>query len=115
MALQETNLDFTKHWVRDAVESILAEHFGIIRLVTSTSCVRSPAAWKPGGVLLAVLGIWSHCVATTQSDNLGRCASATFTGRDRRLFTLYSLLFCVDVRISKGRPLHGLRSTMTTS
>jgi hypothetical protein len=51
IALQETNLDFTKQWVRDQVESILAEHFGTVRLVTSTSCVHSPSAWKPGGVL----------------------------------------------------------------
>jgi hypothetical protein len=104
IALQETNLDFTKQWVRDAVESILAEHFGTVRLVTSTSCLRSPAAWKPGGVLLAVLGIWSHCVATTHSDDLGRWASATFTGRDGRLFTLYSLYNCVDARISDVGP-----------
>jgi hypothetical protein len=104
IALQETNLDFTKQWVRDEVESILAEHFGTVRLVTSTSCVRSPTVWKPGGFLLAVLGHWSHCVATTHSDDLGRWASATFTDRDGRLFTLYSLYNCVDVRISDVGP-----------
>jgi hypothetical protein len=104
IALQETNLDFTKQWVYDQVESTLAEHFGTIRLVTYTSCVRSPSAWKPGGVLLAVLGIWSHCVATTHSDDLNRWASATFTGRDGHLFTLYSLYNCVDVRIADVGP-----------
>jgi hypothetical protein len=101
IALQATNLDFTKQWVRGQVESILAEHFGTVRLVTSTSCVRSPSAWK---LILAVLGIWSHCVATTHSDDLGRCASATFTGHDGCLFTLYSLYNCVDVRITDVGP-----------
>jgi hypothetical protein len=85
IALQETNLDFTKQLIPDAVESILSEHFGTICLVTSTSCVCSPSAWKPGGVLLAILGQWLHSVATTHSDDLGRWASTTFTGRDSRL------------------------------
>jgi hypothetical protein len=104
IALQETNLDFTKQWVPDQVESILAKHFDTVRLVTSTSCVRSPLAWKPGGVLLVVLSIWSRCVATTHSDDLGRWASATFTGHDGCLFTLYSLYNCVDVHITDVGP-----------
>jgi hypothetical protein len=104
IALQETNLDFTKQFIRDAVESILSEHFGAVGLVTSTSCVRSPSAWKPGGVLLAILEQWSHSVSSTHSDDLGRWASATFTGRDNRLFTLYSVYNCVDVRITDVGP-----------
>jgi hypothetical protein len=104
IALQETNLDFTQSSIRDSVQTIFREHFGAVQLVTSTSCLRSPSTWKPGGVLLAVLGKWSHSVTSTSGDDLGRWASATFSGRDGHIFTLYSLYNCVDARITDVGP-----------
>jgi hypothetical protein len=70
LALQETNLDFTQHWIREAVQNILKEHFGNARLVTATSCIPAPKSWKPGGVALAVQGPWADAIIHTESDDL---------------------------------------------
>jgi hypothetical protein len=104
IALQETNLDFTQRSIRDSVETIFHENFGAVHLVTSTSCIRSPSTWKPGGVLLGVLGKWSHSVMSTSGDDLGRWAFATFSGHDGRSFTLYLVYNCVDARITDVGP-----------
>jgi hypothetical protein len=86
------------------VETIFREHFGAVHLVTSTSCIRSPSTWKPGGVLLAVLGKWSHSVTSSSGDDLGRWASASFSGCDGRILTLYLVYNCVDARITDVGP-----------
>ena len=101
IALQETNLDFTQQWIRDAVSDILREHFGNARLITATSCIPAPASWKPGGVALAILGPWADAVTRTESDDLGRWCTATFAGANNTSFTIYSAYNVVKATLDK--------------
>jgi hypothetical protein len=103
-AFQETNLDFTQHDIRSRILSIFKEHYGSAKLVTSTLCIKAPTPWKPGGVLLAIVGPWSHAVVDTSTDAMGRWAIATLTGRNGSLFTLGSLYNCVKTNIWNAGP-----------
>jgi hypothetical protein len=113
IALQETNRDFTQHWIRDTVQSILKEYFGNARLVTATSCIPAPHSWKPGGVALAVLGHWADAIVRTESDDLGRWCTATFAGSDNSSFTIINAYNCVKTTMPQA-PCHGLCPTMAS-
>jgi hypothetical protein len=102
--MQEINLNTLQPDIRDSIESVFKQHFGTVRLVTSTSPIRSPRAWKPGGTLLAVVGHWSHSVLDTGADELGRWSRVTLGGTDGSLLTIYSLYNCVDVKIGQVGP-----------
>jgi hypothetical protein len=104
IALQEPNLDFMQQDVRHKFQEIFREHFGQVRLVTATSCINAPKTWKPGGVVLAILGPWSQFVTKVSTDDLGRWASATLTGSDGDSFTLFSVYNVVDVALSAAGP-----------
>lgn len=80
IALQEINLDTLQTDIRSKIESVFKQHFGAVRLVTSTSPIQAPHAWKPGGTLLAVVGHWSHSVLDTSADELGRWSRVTLGG-----------------------------------
>lgn len=102
LAFQETNLDFTQHWMREAIHDILKEHFGNARLVTATSCIPAPNSWKPGGVALAVLGPWADAIVRTESDDLGRWCTATFSGSDNSSFTILNAYNCVKTTLKQS-------------
>jgi hypothetical protein len=104
IALQEINLDTLQPDIRTNIESVFKQHFGAVRLITSTSPIRAPHAWKPGGTLLAVVGHWSHSVIDTGADELGRWSRATLGGRDGSLLTVYSLYNVVDTKIGQVGP-----------
>jgi hypothetical protein len=72
IALQEVNLNLNRPTIRPAIDDVFNPHFGSCNLVLYTSPSHSPTAWKPGGTLLVVLGTWSHAVAATGQDELGR-------------------------------------------
>jgi hypothetical protein len=104
IALQEINLDTLQPDIRTKIESVFKQHFGAVRLVTSTSPIQAPNAWKPGGTLLAVVGHWSHSVIDTGADELGRWSRATLSGRDGSLLTIYSIYNVVNVKIGQVGP-----------
>ena len=85
--------------VRLRYETIFKQHFGTVAMVTSTTCIRSPTAWKPGGVLLAVVRHWSQYVNRTSRDPLGWWASATLTGSDGTNLSIFSCYNVVDTRL----------------
>jgi hypothetical protein len=98
-AFQATNLDLTQHDIRSRILSIFKEHYGSAKLVTSTPCIKAPTPWKPGGVLLAIVGPWSHAIVDMSTDDMGRWTTTTLTGRDGSLFTLGSLCNCIKTNI----------------
>jgi hypothetical protein len=77
VALQEPNVDFMQADIRQKYEDIFKEHFGQARVITATTCISAPNAWKPGGVVLAILGSWAQHVTRVSGDKLGHWASAT--------------------------------------
>jgi hypothetical protein len=62
IAIQEPNLDFLQAKIRDKIKTVCCQHFGVARLVTSTTCIKAPTSWKPGGRMLIVLGHWANAV-----------------------------------------------------
>jgi hypothetical protein len=74
------------------------------RVITATSCISVPKLWKPGGVVLAILGPWAQRVSKISRDDLGRWASATLTGSDGNSFTLISLYNVVNVQLQDAGP-----------
>jgi hypothetical protein len=72
LAIQEVNQNLLDRNIYNQIEDVLKLHFGACVLVSSTTPIHSPTAWKPGGTILAVLGTWSHTVSTVSSDSLGR-------------------------------------------
>jgi hypothetical protein len=104
IALSKPNIDFLQQDVRQKIESIFRLHFGSVRLVTATSCARVPTPWKPGGVLLAILGTWTHHVTTTSRDDLGRWVSATLSGTDGSQATILSCYNVVKTSIANTGP-----------
>jgi hypothetical protein len=97
VTLQEPNADFMNADIRHKYEEIFKEHFGQARAITATTCISAPNSWKPGGVILAILGSWAQHVTKVSCDNLGRWASATLTGSDGESITIYSVYNVVDV------------------
>jgi hypothetical protein len=104
VSLQECNVDFMQASVRDKFTAIFKEHFGQARVITATTCISAPRLWKPGGVVLAILGPWAQHVANTTRDNLGRWATATLTGSDGNSFTLVSLYNVVNLQLQHAGP-----------
>jgi hypothetical protein len=72
IAIQEPDLAFLQANIREHITSVCCKHFGSAHLVTSTSCIKAPTTWKPGGTMLIVLGHWANAVIQTSTDDLGR-------------------------------------------
>eukprot|EP00980_Cylindrotheca_fusiformis_P019192 scaffold6520_cov240-Cylindrotheca_fusiformis.AAC.1 len=72
IAIQETNLHTGIFRHRDRVNNILKQEFGIVKMITACSPVQTDTAYKPGGVLLAVVGPSAHRVVSTNADPYGR-------------------------------------------
>jgi hypothetical protein len=104
IALSEPNIDFLQQDVRRNIEEVFKLHFGSVSLITATTCAKAPTPWKPGGVLLAVLGKWTQHVTTTSRDDLGRWVSATFCGSDGTQATVYSCYNVVNTSIANVGP-----------
>jgi hypothetical protein len=104
LAIQEVNQNLLDRNIYNQLEDALKLHFGACVLVSSSTPIRSPTSWKPGGTILAVLGTWSHTVTATSSDSLGRWCKATLSGRDGSLLSVYSLYNVVKTDISKVGP-----------
>jgi hypothetical protein len=90
--------------IRQKHEEIFKEHFGHARVIMATTCISAPNLWKPGGVVLAVLGSWAQHVTKVSCDNLGRWASATLTGWDGDSITIYSAYNVVDMKLHDAGP-----------
>jgi hypothetical protein len=56
MAISEPNLDFLQATTREAIPKICKSHFEYAQVIASTTCIRAPSTWKPGGCLLIVVG-----------------------------------------------------------
>jgi hypothetical protein len=104
VALQEPNADFMNADIRQKYEEIFKEHFGHARVITTTTCISAPNSWKPGCVVLAVLGSWAQHVTKVSCGKLGRWASATLTGSDGDSITVYSVYNVVDVKLHDAGP-----------
>jgi endonuclease/exonuclease/phosphatase family metal-dependent hydrolase len=104
IALQEPNADFMQADICQKYEDIFREHFGQARVLTVTTCIAAPNSWKPGGVVLAILGSWSQHVTKMTCDALGRWASATLTGSDGNSITIYSVYNVVDTKLLDAGP-----------
>eukprot|EP00980_Cylindrotheca_fusiformis_P009601 scaffold2123_cov96-Cylindrotheca_fusiformis.AAC.14 len=96
LALQETNLNTGEFRHRDKLKEILQQEFGMVKLVTACTPIRTDSAYKPGGVMLAIVGPSTHRVVETKADPYGRWCSATLTGKDHRLIHIYSIYQSVD-------------------
>jgi hypothetical protein len=104
IAIQEPDLDFLQAPVRDAILEICKAHFEYARVVTSTSCIRAPSLWKPGGTLLIIVGKWAQAVARTLTDVLGHWTTVTLQGQDSRSVTLYSAYNVVKTTLKESGP-----------
>jgi hypothetical protein len=105
IAIQEPNLDFLQAPIRDKITKICKSHFEFARIVTpSTTCLRAPSVWKPGGSLLIVVGKWAHAIIRQASDNLGRWTSVTLNGRGSSAVTIYSAYNIVKTAIRDAGP-----------
>jgi hypothetical protein len=80
IALQEINLDTTQYQVTQKILQVLKETFGSVKMVTASTPVQKERTYKPGGVLLAVVGTCSHRVTSSQRDPMGRWCSITLAG-----------------------------------
>jgi endonuclease/exonuclease/phosphatase family metal-dependent hydrolase len=96
IALQELNLDTTQFQVRQQILLVLRETFGSVKMITASTPVTKTTTWKPGGVLLAIVGSCSHRVTTTHRDPFGRWCSATLARRNQQDIRIYSAYQCVD-------------------
>jgi hypothetical protein len=99
IAIQDENTDFMQADLRGAYTTIFKEHFGQTRVLMATTCIQAPRAWKPGGVVLAILGPWAQHVSKVSCNDLGRWVSATLTGSDGDSFTLFSLYNVEDTKL----------------
>jgi hypothetical protein len=104
IALQEPYIDFMKADVRQKYNEIFREHFGQARVITATRCIAAPRFWKPGGVVLVILGSWAQHVSKVSCDELGHWISATMTGSDGDAVTIYSHYNVVDVKLQNAGP-----------
>jgi hypothetical protein len=90
IAIQEPNLDFLQAPIREAILKICKTHFEHARVVTSTTCIKAPSSWKPGGSLLLIVRKWAHAVARSTTDDLGRWTTVTLNRQDSTAVTIYS-------------------------
>jgi hypothetical protein len=104
IAIQEPNLDFLQATVRDAITDICKSHFDFATVVTSTTCIKAPSTWKPGGTLLIVVGKWATAVVRKSNDDLGRWSTVTLTGQDSQSVTLYSAYNVCHTTIKDAGP-----------
>jgi hypothetical protein len=88
--IQEPNLDFLQAPIWEAITTICKSHFEYAKVVSSTSCIKAPSVWKPGGTLLIVIGKWANAVMRHSNDDLGRWSAVTLHGQDSKSITLYS-------------------------
>jgi len=104
IALQETNIDWTQYKIRDKCGEIFREHFGNAHVVTSTSSIKAPNTWKPGGTLLAVVGPWSTRVLDSGTDELGRWTWIKLQGREQESITIYNVYNVCKNAIGRAGP-----------
>jgi hypothetical protein len=104
IAISEPNIDFLQGDVRRKIEEIFRQHFGSVRLITATSCASAPTPWKPGGILLAIVGEWAQSVTAISRDDLGRWVSATITGSEGQQATIFSCYNVVNTTIANSGP-----------
>jgi hypothetical protein len=104
MAISEPNLDFLQAPTREAILAICKSHFEYAQVITSTSCIRAPSTWKPGGTLLIVVGKWAQAVVRKLTEDLGRWASATLIGQAATAVTIYSAYNVVKATIKEWGP-----------
>jgi hypothetical protein len=100
----EANPDVMQPSIREQYPAIFKEHFGQARVITATTCIPAQTTWKPGGVVLAILGPWGQHVSKVSRDDLGRWASATLTGSDGEIFTIFSVYNVVDIPLHAAGP-----------
>jgi endonuclease/exonuclease/phosphatase family metal-dependent hydrolase len=104
IALQEPNIDFMQADVCQKYNEIFREHFGQARVLTATTCIAALRLWKPGGVVLVILGSWAQHVSKVSCGELGRWVLATLTGSDGDSVTIYSFYNVVDVKLQNAGP-----------
>jgi hypothetical protein len=104
LAISEPNLDFLQAPTREAILKICKSHFEYAQVITSTTCIRAPLTWKPGGTLLIVVGKWAQAVVRKSTDDLGRWASVTLTGQESNTVTIYSAYNVVKTTIKDSGP-----------
>jgi hypothetical protein len=104
MAISEPNLDFLQAPTREAILKICKIHFEYAQVITSTTCIRAPSTWKPGGTLLIVVGKWAQAVVRKWTDDLERWASVTLTGQESTAVTIYSAYDVVKTTIKESGP-----------
>jgi hypothetical protein len=104
IALQEPNTDFMEANVREQCNKSFCKHFGQARLLTATACIPAARTWKPGGVVVVILGSWAQHVSKVQCNDLGRWLSATLTGCDGESCTIFSFYNVVNTKLQDAGP-----------
>ena len=77
----------------------------MVKMATSSSPIQfdSNHHWKPGGVLLVLLGRWASAATTSRPDTLGRWTSISIRGQERQV-TIFSVYNCVHTRLANAGP-----------
>jgi hypothetical protein len=104
VALQEPNTDFMQPYIRQKYQEMFKEHFGQAEVLTATACIDAPISWKPGRVVLAILGSWEQHVTQVSCDDLGGWVLATLTGSNINSITIYSVYNVMDVKLHAASP-----------
>ena len=104
IALQEINLDTTKQKVRKKLLKVMKFHFKQVRMIACSTPLRNhkDSDWKPGGVLLAVVGDLARKVASSSIDPLGRWCEINLNRRDGGIVKIITAYQCVDTTLQSS-------------
>lgn len=104
ICLQETNIDWLQYRPRARCEQILRDTFGKVRLITSTSSVKSPSFYKPGGTCMAIVGDWTGRIMESGADDLGRWTWARISGINGHTILIVNVYNVCKNNIEKAGP-----------
>ena len=102
VGFQEINLDLLQQEIRNNITQVFKTHFNSVKLLFSTTPIKAPTAWKPGGTMLVFIGPIAHSVVNPKTDNLGRWCRGTINLCHNQSLTIYSAYNVNDTNISNS-------------
>ena len=103
ICFQEVNIDLLDYKMRKAIEAVFNQYF-VNKIYFSTTPIRSPTHWKPGGIMTVTVNEISHSVSSYETDDLGRWCKITLSNNKGSSLTVYNVYNTINNNISTAGP-----------
>ena len=103
ICFQEVTIDLLEYKIRTAIEAVFNQYF-VNKIYFSTTPIRAPTHWKPGGIMTVTVNEVSHSVSSCKTDELGRWCQITLTNTKGKPLTIYNVYNTINNTLAKAGP-----------